>query len=220
MSCLHLTSVGAYVLGALDPADRAEFESHLNGCATCRAELLRMAPLPGLLHRISLGDFEDQPAIDDEPDGEPVRVVELPREQPPRKRRRFAALAVAAATVAALAAGVVFVVRGQLEPEPEPGTVSWSATDQGSGVSAEVELADRPWGTEVKITLHDVPPGKPCKLVVRDRDGYKETAGWWSTSWVAGEAIPGSTSIDLAHIAKVEVVTDKDRVLVSVDAPS
>jgi hypothetical protein len=216
---MHLTSVGAYVLGALEPGDRAEFESHLSGCAACRAELVRLAPLPGLLHHITLADFEDVPEPDLSPAEEPAVVVELPREQPaPRTRRRFAALAVAAATVVALGFGVVFVVRSQLQPDPAG--VSWSATDPASGVGVDVELTDRPWGTEVRITLRDVPSGKPCKLVVRGRDGSKETAGWWSTSPVAGEVIPGSTSIDLAHIATVDIVTDDNRVLVSVPAPS
>ncbi|CRK58652.1 PROBABLE CONSERVED MEMBRANE PROTEIN [Alloactinosynnema sp. L-07] len=207
------------MLGALDPADRAGFEHHLPGCDACRAELLRLAPLPGLLHRITLADFEDLPEPDLSPADEPARVLELPREKPePRKRRRLAALAVAAVTVLALGAGVVFVVRSQLPAEPAG--VSWSATDPGSGVGVDVELIDRPWGTEVKVTMRDVPPGKPCKLVVRGRDGSKETAGWWSTSPVAGEVIPGSTSIDLAHIATVDIVTADNRILVSVAAPS
>ena len=43
------TMDGAYVLGALDPAERAEFEAHLRTCAACRAEVAEIAPLPGLL---------------------------------------------------------------------------------------------------------------------------------------------------------------------------
>jgi hypothetical protein len=211
VSCSHLTSVGAYVLGALDPADRADFEDHLAGCETCKAELLRMAPLPGLLHRISVEDFEDQPPI------EPVAaIVELPRERP--KRRRLLVLAAAAAVVIALGVGTIFITRAQRDPDPVP--VAWSATNSTSGVGADVALTDRAWGTEVRITLHDIPPGKPCKLVVVARDGTREIAGWWSTSYVPGEAIPGSTSIDLTHIASVKVVTDDDRVLVTVPAPT
>ncbi|WP_281401485.1 anti-sigma factor family protein [Actinokineospora xionganensis] len=211
-----LTSVGAYVLGALDLPDRAEFEAHLSGCASCKAELLRMAPLPGLLHRISPEDYEDQPDL---PDLEP-QPAPLAEPTPLRKRgpRRQWPLAAAVVIVVALGTGTAVLVQSQREPEPT--AVSWSAKDSASGVGADVALTDRPWGTEVRITLRDVPAGKPCKLVVRDRDGGRQVAGWWSTTFEPGETIPGSTSFDLARISRVEVVTDDDKVLVTVPAPA
>ena len=46
---IHRTSAAAYVLGALDPSERGRFEAHLQVCETCRAEVTRFAPLPGLL---------------------------------------------------------------------------------------------------------------------------------------------------------------------------
>ncbi|SDI85720.1 Putative zinc-finger [Actinokineospora alba] len=210
-----LTSVGAYVLGALDPADRAEFEAHLAGCASCKAELLRMAPLPGLLHRITPEDYEDQPDL---PEPEPVPLAEpipLRRKRGPRRQWPLAAAVV---IVVALGAGTAVLAQNQREPEPT--AVSWSAKDTASGVGAEVALTGHAWGTEVRITLRDVPAGKPCKLVVRDRDGGRQVAGWWSTTFEPGETIPGSTSFDLARIARVEVVTDDDKVLVTVPAPA
>ncbi|SER58054.1 anti-sigma factor family protein [Actinokineospora terrae] len=244
MTCSHTLSLGAYLLGALDPVERSAFEAHAARCADCRTELVRLAPLPGLLHRISAADFEDTPEVpadlrggeppawyEEEPVTEPaqgrVPAVTLvpdalvPDIDAPRKGRRLALMAAAAAVVVALSVGGVLVyeaVRGQ-ENQP-PLTVSWSATDQASGVRADVDLTDRAWGTEVKIRLHDVPPGKPCKLVVRGRDGYREVAGWWATSYGQGESIPGSTSIDLTRISRVQVVTDDDIVLVDVPPPS
>ncbi|MCK9896208.1 anti-sigma factor [Frankia sp. AgB32] len=52
-------ALGAYVLGALDPAERSELEIHLAGCAVCRAELASLAGLPGLLSRLRLSDVTD-----------------------------------------------------------------------------------------------------------------------------------------------------------------
>ncbi|MCM3884277.1 anti-sigma factor [Frankia sp. R82] len=49
-------ALGAYVLGALEPADRAAVANHLAGCADCRAELASLAGLPGLLGRLQLAD--------------------------------------------------------------------------------------------------------------------------------------------------------------------
>ena len=39
----------AYVLGALSPVERLEFESHLSGCPACRSAVTEIAHLPGLL---------------------------------------------------------------------------------------------------------------------------------------------------------------------------
>ncbi|MCL9762191.1 zf-HC2 domain-containing protein [Frankia sp. AiPa1] len=52
-------ALGAYVLGALDPADRSVVEHHLAGCADCRAELSSLAGLPGLLGRLRLTDVTE-----------------------------------------------------------------------------------------------------------------------------------------------------------------
>ena len=60
MRCPQTIEVGAYVLGALVPAEREAFEKHLAGCAICREEVAELAVLPGLLGRI---DFETAKAI-------------------------------------------------------------------------------------------------------------------------------------------------------------
>jgi anti-sigma factor RsiW len=54
--------LGAYVLGGLSEADRRLLEAHLPGCADCRDELARSAPLAGLLRRAP--DAFGQPAFD------------------------------------------------------------------------------------------------------------------------------------------------------------
>lgn len=59
MTCANTVTLGAYLLGALDPEERFEFEAHLGDCTTCRTELVRLAPLPGMLNQISLDDFAD-----------------------------------------------------------------------------------------------------------------------------------------------------------------
>jgi Putative zinc-finger len=49
-------SIGAFLVGALDPTDRQELRVHLDGCAPCRRELALLAQLPGLLHRLTVGE--------------------------------------------------------------------------------------------------------------------------------------------------------------------
>jgi anti-sigma factor RsiW len=60
MKCTQTLEVGAYVLGALVPAEREAFERHLAECAICRDEVADLAVLPGLLGRL---DFETARSI-------------------------------------------------------------------------------------------------------------------------------------------------------------
>src|SRR6185312_16491337 len=50
--------LGAYVLGALDPAERGRVDAHLADCDSCRDELASFAALPGLLSRASIAEVE------------------------------------------------------------------------------------------------------------------------------------------------------------------
>lgn len=227
MICSHTVSLGAYVLGALEPGERAEFETHLADCPVCRPELVRMSPLPGLLNQITEEDFADR-----EPDGiEPLHVAaetELPPEFRPRTvrarrpRTRLWLAAAAAALVVLAAAGGVLVYRAVSDGPVQVAadTITWSGQDPASGAHADVALVGRPWGTEFNLQLSDVPPGKPCKLVVRAKDGERETAGWWSRTYSPKDRIPGSTSVDLRDIDSLQIVTDDDVVLVDIPAPT
>lgn len=46
------TELGAYVVGAISPRDRAVLVRHLESCDHCRDELAGLAALPGLLRRV------------------------------------------------------------------------------------------------------------------------------------------------------------------------
>jgi anti-sigma factor RsiW len=52
-------ALGAYLLGALDPAEHAQIEAHVAECPDCRAELAELAGLPGQLARVSLAEITD-----------------------------------------------------------------------------------------------------------------------------------------------------------------
>jgi hypothetical protein len=59
VTCTQTVTLGAYLLGALEPPERYEFEAHIAGCDSCRTELVRLAPLPGMLNQISVEDFDE-----------------------------------------------------------------------------------------------------------------------------------------------------------------
>ncbi len=76
MTCAHDVNVGAYVIGALAPAERAGFERHLVDCPSCRASIHELAALPGLLGRLSLRDVAG-PVPDGEPAGDDPGTLQV-----------------------------------------------------------------------------------------------------------------------------------------------
>jgi hypothetical protein len=237
MTCPHTSTLGVYLLGALEPEERSTFESHLYGCDICRAELVRLAPLPGLLNQISMTDFEESteppaPALDPVPPLEPAEPLpaEVPEEPVPPVRRLPLHRRPAWRIAVAAAAAVLVVIGGFLGYSALQGsgsdehTVTWSAVDPNSGVHADVQLTERSWGTDIKVWMSDVSGSKECRLVVMARDGYRdkpgkyvEIAGWWTSSHSKDDDIPGSTSIDLASINRLEIM-DGDNMLVGINS--
>ncbi|WP_329789501.1 zf-HC2 domain-containing protein [Lentzea sp. DG1S-22] len=193
MSCQHTVDVGAYLFGALDLGERAAFERHLGTCDCCRAEMLRLAPLPGLLGRLTPQDVENLDEIASCPPG-------------PDRQRRVALVCAAVLVALALAGGILF-----LRPPPAP---TWAARDPGTGVDGEVSMVSKSWGTEMWFKLGDVKPGARCKVIVFDRRGQREVGGWWGSDHGPDERIPGSTSFRVDQIDRLEV-SDESGLLVT-----
>jgi hypothetical protein len=102
MSCDFAHDDGAYVLGALSPAERQEFERHLAGCTDCARSVRELAGLPGLLGRVGEDVLLAPPAPEPVPETLlPALVREVRRS---RRRRAWATAGLAAASVAAVAA--------------------------------------------------------------------------------------------------------------------
>jgi hypothetical protein len=102
--------LGVYVLGAIDPAERALVDAHLVTCQDCRDELAGLAGLPALLARVNPDEISRICAddtvragayagADDRPPGELIGTV-LNLAEARRRRTRWRFLATAAAAVA------------------------------------------------------------------------------------------------------------------------
>ena len=50
-------ALGIYVLGAIDPDERALVDAHVAGCRECREELAGLAGLPALLSRVDADEI-------------------------------------------------------------------------------------------------------------------------------------------------------------------
>ena len=105
MTCEHAHLDGAYVLGALSPSERLDFERHLAGCAECSRSVRELAGLPGLLAQVDVGDLEPAAV----PPLPPTLLPSLVREVRGSQRRRSVLVAAVAASVAAVAVGALAV---------------------------------------------------------------------------------------------------------------
>jgi hypothetical protein len=197
MTCPETTSIGAYVLGALEASERHELEEHLTTCAACRETLLQFAHLPGLLHAVPVEDVEI-----DQPEPAPIQLT---------KKKRPRRLVVLAAAVMATIAGVTSW--GLLA---SPASATWTATNGVGGIDTTAKLVSKGWGTDIELKMTDLTPYEHCMLVVHGRDGTKETAGWWAANGSHQADVPASTSIPLRDIDHLEVVVAGNTVLSTV----
>jgi predicted anti-sigma-YlaC factor YlaD len=81
-------SLGVYVLGSIDPAERSLVDAHLSTCQDCRDELAGLAGLPALLARVSLDEVlamsEDAPA-ESVPSSEETSAAQAGGKAPPER---------------------------------------------------------------------------------------------------------------------------------------
>jgi anti-sigma factor RsiW len=79
-------ALGVYVLGAIDPDERAAVDDHLDTCPQCRAELAEFMELPGLLALVPSEEaiaLADGPLPGDPPLLPPVTFLGRPRDALP-----------------------------------------------------------------------------------------------------------------------------------------
>lgn len=201
-------SLGAYVLGALDPADRRRVEQHLSHCRDCTNEVARFSPLPGLLGRVSEQEVSAELLVpsDDLLDGVIHKLAEEERSLRTQVRRWRAAAV--AASVAAIVAVVVAVAPWRTEPDrvivaADPvATASTAATGQVAAIAWE-------WGTTVELRAADLPRRDGYVLWAVAEDGRRERAGTWGVTASGSAQVRGASSIDRSELDRVEV-TDRD----------
>jgi hypothetical protein len=212
-------SLGVYVLGAIDPADRALVDAHLTTCRDCRDELAGLAGLPALLSRVSAEEAfalagGEEPSSEARTGGREAppellaSVIDLTAARRRRRRWRDVGLGLAAALI--VAAGVFSGLRLGSGPAPSttasgvdyPGQANgpWrTVTTSAGGMSASVAYRSMGWGTQTSVEVSGIPIGTSCKLWVIGSDGSRTLAGGWLTDnregtvWYPGSAgVPGS----------------------------
>ena len=212
-------ALGAYVIGSLDPNERAALDRHLETCPACRDELADLAVLPGLLGRVDVADV-----VAGEPAAPPEFLERLLHAASDERRsgRRWRVLsAVAAIAVVFAAAGAIGVQvandnggRSGISPNAQVFTV----TDSLSHVTAKLTATPKGWGTAVRIQLTGVQQGLTCSLIVVGPGGAREQAAKWKVGYYGGVDVEGATDFAASDVSAYEVVTTAGQRLVSIPA--
>lgn len=226
MTCRLAHLDGSYVLGALSPAERQQFEQHLDGCRQCARAVRELAGLPGLLGRVDLATLESPGAEVPVPE---TLLPALVREVRRTQRRRFvAAGALAAVVTGVVAVGGVAVVSGPGDDDGPAAAPPDTSVTVPAGramtplgyVSLTATLAFEPvaWGTRLDLTCTyvlragDEPIGSATyALVVRTRDGRTDQVATWRALPGRTMRLTAATAADRGEIAAVEVRTGDGR---------
>jgi hypothetical protein len=211
-------SLGVYVLGAIDPAERAMVDAHLATCRECRDELAGLASLPALLARVSPEELarieaDEGQLAEEEPPPELIGTV-LNLAAARRRRTRWRYAAAAAAIVAVL--GGVFGIIGSSSPTgAAPGSVAWwgpgpmreyTATSHVTGAYAAAYLAARGWGTGIAVKVEGIPVFTHCELWATLADGRSVWVMDWNTQYDEGTVgYTGSVSTASSQITSLTI---------------
>jgi len=220
----------AYVLGALEPADRRAYEDHLRTCDDCREAVAELAGMPGVL-RLLPADETAGPVRDvagPARDAELIPLADLARSTRRYRRRRTTLVAVAAGVllVGGVAGGVTLAndhgSRGPVASGPTSSSsalpsrqVDLVATD-ASGVAAELTMQARAWGTRLdwSCTYPEPPDGSApppydptYELVVVDSGGTSTVVATWAAHGGSAHGLGASTSVPTASIRTIEIRT-------------
>lgn len=211
----------AYVLGALSPAQRRDFEEHLETCTSCARSVGELAGLPGLLAGLpadAYADPGDRPPVPDT-----MLPALLARVRRSRQRTRWLTLAGAAAAAVVLVAALTAVLTGD---RPDAGPVASSRPAQTmeqvrqDQLTATVSLQQVAWGTKMHLACRYagswVQPGASYALRVHTKDGETQQVATWKALPDKTMQLDAATSVDPVDIASLDVVlTGSDRPLLT-----
>ncbi len=229
MTCGFADSDGAYVLGALSPAQRLAFEQHLAGCPDCARAVRELAGLPGLLSRVEPAVLEHPPAEDPVP---ATLLAALTLEVRRTRQRRLLVTAVAVAAAFVAFASLAISGLGGHESAPTPRAVPGRSASVPTAseimlpvgrapVSASLGFEPVAWGTRLSLVCtyapgpeqYGLPRSVTYGLFVRTRDGHTEQVGTWRSLKGRTLRLTAATAASREEISSVEVRTTDGRAM-------
>lgn len=199
-------SLGSYLLGSLEPAERAAVEAHLRGCTACREELASHAGLPALMSRVGIDQVRGStPSV---PPGVLDRALDAVAAERTatvthlHRWRLGAVLSAAAAVVVAVVLGVT-----TLQTQTATTTPAGVALVAAAGVTATgtATVEAKPWGTAVTLQLQGLPQGDGYTAWVTAADGTRSIAATWSPTPDGHVVLTGAANVQDDQVIDVQV---------------
>jgi hypothetical protein len=216
-------SLGVYLVGALDPAERMLVDLHLAGCRDCREELAGLAGLPALLGRVPARDAErvilESAELRDLEEPPAELLARLLKEVAARRAtgRWRGILAAAAAVVFAIASGVAgahFLIPGGHGQPPATAAEVVSASNPFTHVAATLSYRPVSWGTAIEVKVSGIPAGTSCTLWAVKADGTRFPAGGWSVpDGSEMDDYPASSSLPEQDVAEFQIWSNGEDLL-------
>ena len=216
--------LGVYVVGAIEPAERAAVDAHLDRCHDCREELAGIAVLPALLHRVSLADAErllgtdapgDHDPAEPSPDLLPSLLLQVAARH--RSRRVRAALTVAAVTLAVV--GGTAAVTSALSPRAATSPVAHRTSQDEASARADRLVATvryGKWGsgTQMFVRVNGLALWSKCTFWVMTKSGRRDFAGAWMVG-PGGDKFWYQAAVDVpkSSISKFVLTTAADQMI-------
>jgi hypothetical protein len=214
----------AYVMGALSEEDRLAFEAHLATCADCTASVAQMSAVTSLLGKVPLQRVL-QPELHREPPPDLSLPLLLKAARAERRRRSVRLVVAGAAAASVVALALVIGVTQARTPEPAGVSVAMSSV-RPAAVTGDLQVTPAAWGTKVTLDCRWVGPTdtadgeKTYRLVAVPRgNGESQVLAQWAVLPGEDATVTGSTDLATSGIARFELRTVADEVLLRAEPP-
>jgi anti-sigma-K factor RskA len=215
--------LGVYVVGAIDPAERAQVDEHLPTCSACRDELAGLAGLPAMLSRVPAAEVAQMAGsvsrLPENHEPSPELLDSLLRKVAGRRRTRLWRGSAAVAAAAAIAAGGTAAAIS-LTASSAPAWSAASALNPANNVSAVVDFTTGSAGTDMRVRVSGIQPGTMCKFWILTKNGTRAAAGSWTVEPASYQTSPwynSSASVSPSSVRGFQI-TSAGKVLVTIPA--
>lgn len=196
-------ALGSYLLGALGPTERQAVDAHLTECTRCRDELSSYAGVPGLLSRLALDEASGATLLPP-PSLLPSVLAAVERERRAGRARVLRwRTAAAGVSVAAVLAGAMSLTDGPTEAPERPLVAAAGVTASGTA-----SFRSRPWGSEIRLQLQNLPSAASFTAYAVDSEGARTQVATWARTPGRTADVPGAVSLAPADVAGLVIQTD------------
>ncbi len=216
--------LGVYVVGAIDPAERALVDEHLGQCAACRDQLAGLAGLPAMLSRVPAADVAKLglvvTSLPESAEPSPELLNSLLRRVAVRRRTRMWRGVAAAAAAAVIAIGgttAVMELTGHGSGHPAVDVAT--GANAADSITAVVDYSPAAWGTAMRVQVTGIKAGTFCHFWVITKNGRSAAGSWTVTSslYAADPWYPASSRVAPGAVRAFQI-TAGTKILVSIPA--